>query len=526
MGKGTGSRALFLLPGVFFAACWWLKKARTDGIDGSCKRSKNDRKRELVVHLFGRKRCLGEFSTAVHTDLRSVIMDLKRELRGRGRPIRLGSERLGLVEDALASSVHGSIAGLRKLFVQLRSESEWTAEDNDNHYTRENSSGYHDHNMASQRVLSQKAMDLTGLGSSETRIVLDLGAGSGLSSLATLDTKWAAMVVGVDLSQGMLEEARVRMPGGKQCRIELIQADMGFPLPFRENCFDAVVSIGALHYLQARKDGPDRVKECFSEVKRVSTPGAPVSFQFFPNGGEQGAAAVAHIAKESGYSAALIADFPYRNSKQRWFLWCQAVQHTPSICQTPCPLFPKGGSCQLAFREWLNNQVEGHEPCLSADDVEWLQDRHYKQARALVRRLKHVEDGISKTTERDAVGKAAPSGERKKRRHRRRQPKAGPNASRGAWEGGAWAAIGKEIKSTGDCANANVHDDEVGKEGVGGCVDKDKTRGKQGNNNEFVSSRERQLAIVLRSRFEHCTSWQEIKAQCPWSEMQTLMHRI
>ena len=68
--------------------------------------------------------------------------------------------------------------------------------------------------------------------------VLDLGCGTG-EMLALLKRR-SKFVVGVDLSEGMLKEARRKNP-----EVALIQADAD-RLPFADQTFDAVVSITLL----------------------------------------------------------------------------------------------------------------------------------------------------------------------------------------------------------------------------------------------------------------------------------------
>ena len=69
---------------------------------------------------------------------------------------------------------------------------------------------------------------------------MDIGCGTGLSSEPM--KKRGFYTVGLDASENMLKEGHKRFHDG-------IIADMGRPLPFRDNIFDCTISIAAIHYL-------------------------------------------------------------------------------------------------------------------------------------------------------------------------------------------------------------------------------------------------------------------------------------
>jgi SAM-dependent methyltransferase len=82
------------------------------------------------------------------------------------------------------------------------------------------------------------AGDVTG------RRILDAGCGSGLLFAALRDR--GAIVTGIDLSAGMLEQARRRLGADADLRV----ADLADPLPFPDDSFDDVIASLVLHYLQ------------------------------------------------------------------------------------------------------------------------------------------------------------------------------------------------------------------------------------------------------------------------------------
>lgn len=76
----------------------------------------------------------------------------------------------------------------------------------------------------------------------EGKLVLDVGCGAG--RFLDVASRWGATVVGVDLSFAV--EASQKSVGGRP-NVSVVQADV-FRLPFREETFDAIFSIGVLHH--------------------------------------------------------------------------------------------------------------------------------------------------------------------------------------------------------------------------------------------------------------------------------------
>jgi SAM-dependent methyltransferase len=95
------------------------------------------------------------------------------------------------------------------------------------------------------------------------RLVLDLGAGTGVASQAAL-AAGARRVVGADLSEGMLRRGRSGTP---------VLAD-AVALPFRDGCFDLVLAAFCLNHL-------DRVEDGLAEARRV---GAAIAASTFAPG--------------------------------------------------------------------------------------------------------------------------------------------------------------------------------------------------------------------------------------------------
>ena len=95
--------------------------------------------------------------------------------------------------------------------------------------------------------------------------VLDAGAGTGLVGVLLAERGFTSLV-GVDLSDGMLREAR-----SKGVYRELHKMVLGERLEFPDSLFDAVISVGVFTQGHA---GP----EAFDEIIRVVRPGGKIAF--------------------------------------------------------------------------------------------------------------------------------------------------------------------------------------------------------------------------------------------------------
>ncbi len=105
---------------------------------------------------------------------------------------------------------------------------------------------------------------LQGLAGIEQPRVLDVGTGTGRLPLALFRTRFRGHVVGLDLSLGMLRQARSRL-GAFAEQVSLLWQDASH-LPFDDETFDAVVSLEALEFMT-------RPLEVLAEMVRVLAPG-------------------------------------------------------------------------------------------------------------------------------------------------------------------------------------------------------------------------------------------------------------
>jgi len=97
------------------------------------------------------------------------------------------------------------------------------------------------------------------------RRVLDVGTGTGKAARVVAKLYPDVEVVGVDLSEAMLQEARRLVPPDVGGRLRFERAD-GASLPFPDASFDLVVLLNAIPF--------------FDEIGRVTTPGGAAVFAF------------------------------------------------------------------------------------------------------------------------------------------------------------------------------------------------------------------------------------------------------
>ena len=115
-----------------------------------------------------------------------------------------------------------------------------------------------DDNEIARKVLSYIPDNFAGK-------LLDVPVGTGVFTSAKYARMLRADIIGLDYSQDMLNQARVRFRQERIGNCRLIQGDVG-ALPFPDASFDIVLSMNGFHAF------PDKEK-AYSEVFRVLKPG-------------------------------------------------------------------------------------------------------------------------------------------------------------------------------------------------------------------------------------------------------------
>ncbi len=111
--------------------------------------------------------------------------------------------------------------------------------------------------------LLRELQELQELSAAEHPLILDVATGTGRLPLALLRRGYRGSIIGLDLSPGMLGQARAKLrPYGGQ--VGLIRQDAS-RLPFGDAAFDAVTCLEALEFFP-------RPREALAEMVRVLAP--------------------------------------------------------------------------------------------------------------------------------------------------------------------------------------------------------------------------------------------------------------
>ena len=109
------------------------------------------------------------------------------------------------------------------------------------------------------------ALDLALEGLSPPRRILDLGTGTGVVAIALAGRYPEAEVVGIDLSPGMIEEARRQLPPALAARVDFEVGDAS-ALAYAEGDFELVALSNMIPF--------------FDELARVTAPGGTLVLSF------------------------------------------------------------------------------------------------------------------------------------------------------------------------------------------------------------------------------------------------------
>lgn len=184
-----------------------------------------------------------------------------------------------------------------------------------------------------QTSLAERCLELLALPGQQPALLLDIGAGTGLSGTVLTDAghHW----VGTDISEAMLDEALERDVAG-----DLALADAGDGVPFRMGCFDGAVSVSAVQWLcnAERSDHNPfkRLNAFFSTLYASLRKGARAVLQFYPENVAQMELLTAS-AMRAGFSGGLLVDYPNSAKAKKYFL-CLTAGPPEKGAVEPVPL--------------------------------------------------------------------------------------------------------------------------------------------------------------------------------------------
>ena len=175
--------------------------------------------------------------------------------------------------------------------------------------------------MEIQRELTERAVDILAIPDGSPRMLLDIGAGSGISGKVL--SEYEHMWVGVDISKGMLQVAA----NDEENEGDLIHQDMGHGFGFRPGTFDGAISISALQWLctaEKKCDNPiKRLNNFFQSLYACLIKGARVAMQFYPQNPEQ-VEMITSAAMRNGFTGGVIVDYPNSRKAKKYFLQLMA----------------------------------------------------------------------------------------------------------------------------------------------------------------------------------------------------------
>lgn len=167
-----------------------------------------------------------------------------------------------------------------------------------------------------QVEMAERALELLALATDESRLILDIGCGSGLSGsvLEDNDHIW----IGVDIAKPMLNIAIEREVDG-----DLVLGDMGQGMPFKPGTFDGAISISALQWLcnadKSSHNPQKRLFKFFSTLFSCLTRTARAAFQFYPENADQ-IEIIMSQAMKAGFYGGLVVDYPNSTKAKKYFL--------------------------------------------------------------------------------------------------------------------------------------------------------------------------------------------------------------
>ena len=152
--------------------------------------------------------------------------------------------------------------------------------------------------------------------SSKNGIILDIGCGNGFSAEAFVEAGFPR-IIGVDVSRDMLELCVIDFP--------IVEAHMVY-LPFRDNTFEAIISISAMNFLTQHVIDERITKQLYNKfahaIKNILIDGGRGVIEFYPKDEEELAIIGKSFGKSNtGFNAFLVIDKPNTRKEQKFLIF-------------------------------------------------------------------------------------------------------------------------------------------------------------------------------------------------------------
>jgi len=167
-----------------------------------------------------------------------------------------------------------------------------------------------------QSQMTERAIELLNFPEDESRFILDIGCGSGLSGQGLTDGghHW----VGFDISTAMLEIAIENEVEG-----DVFLHDAGQGFRFRPGSFDGAISISAIQWLcnadTSEANPYRRLMAFFGSLYSALRRGSRAVLQFYPESPKQ-VELITQCAIKCGFGGGTVVDFPNSAKAKKYYL--------------------------------------------------------------------------------------------------------------------------------------------------------------------------------------------------------------
>eukprot|EP00435_Cladocopium_sp_Y103_P022800 s3014_g5.t1 len=311
------------------------------------------------------------------------------------------------LEQQIARSMFRSLEELRQQIEAWREEDR-AGFDANRYYDSGRTVGYTEHNRGSQDTLTRRTLQLSSVATEgpaeDTILAVDLGCGSGLSTVSALDAangrgRSGLGVIGLDLSSEMLRAEEWKEVGRHPLAGERLRADLGQPLPFRDHVFDLCYSVSAVHYLASNsltRTAEQRISQLTSSVKRIlRRQGRPCTLQAYMTRESKAVETFRQVALRDGWDICELVVDQSHGKAERDFLYLSHGPVALSDSRPPrCALYRHcSATCALALETWAKVCPETWPVRLDGAHRAWLVREHDRYARRILRLQKRCDDG-------------------------------------------------------------------------------------------------------------------------------------